>query len=38
VVLAYQDFIDFQEVAFDHFSSKIKAKGKLPIQLKTFQL
>ncbi|WP_237685907.1 glycoside hydrolase family 3 protein [Flagellimonas profundi] len=37
VVLAYQDFAEFQEVAFDHFSGKTKAKGKLPIQLKTFQ-
>lgn len=37
VVLVYQDFIQFQEVAFEHFSDKIAAKGKLPIQLKTFQ-
>ncbi|MDF0715773.1 glycoside hydrolase family 3 protein [Muricauda sp. 334s03] len=37
VVLVYQDFTEFQEVAFEHFSGQIKAKGKLPIQLKTFQ-
>ncbi len=38
VVLVYQDFSEFQEVAFEHFSGKIKANGNLPIQLKTFQL
>ena len=38
VVLVYQDFPVFQEVAFEHFSHKIKAKGKLPIQLKTFNV
>tara|TARA_R110002012_G_scaffold83323_2_gene209721 strand:+ start:15022 stop:16608 length:1587 start_codon:yes stop_codon:yes gene_type:complete len=37
VVLVYQDFPEFQEVAFDHFSVTIEAKGELPIQLKTFQ-
>ena len=37
VVLAYQDFEAFQKVAFAHFSGKIKAKGQLPIQLKTFR-
>ncbi|WP_421824691.1 glycoside hydrolase family 3 protein [Flagellimonas oceanensis] len=37
VVLVYQDFPEFQAVAFEHFSGNIKAKGKLPIQLKTFQ-
>lgn len=36
-VLVYQDFLEFQEVAFEHFCDKIEAKGKLPIQLKTFQ-
>jgi len=38
VVLVYQDFSEFQEVAFEHFSGKIEANGNLPIQLKTFQL
>lgn len=37
VVVVYQDFPEFQEVAFGHFMEKIEAKGKLPIQLKTFQ-
>ncbi|WP_222984587.1 glycoside hydrolase family 3 protein [Flagellimonas meishanensis] len=35
VVLAYQDFPEFQEVAFDHFQGIQKAKGKLPVTLKT---
>ena len=35
VVVVYQDFPEFQDVAFDHFIGKIKAKGTLPIQLKT---
>ncbi len=37
VVVVYQDFPEFQEVAFGHFMEKIESKGKLPIQLKTFQ-
>ncbi len=37
VVLVYQDFLVFQEVAFEHFSGKIEAKGNLPIKLKTFR-
>lgn len=37
VVLVYQDFLEFQEVAFEHFSGKIEAKGNLPIKLKTFR-
>ena len=37
VVLVYQGFPEFQEVAFEHFSGKIEARGKLSIQLKTFQ-
>jgi len=36
VVLVYQDFPQFQEVAFEQFLGKIEAKGNLPIQLKTF--
>ena len=36
VVLVYQDFPEFQEVAFEQFLGKIEAKGNLPIQLKTF--
>lgn len=36
VVVVYQDFPAFQDVAFEHFKDKIEAKGKLPIQLKTF--
>ncbi|NAY90504.1 glycoside hydrolase family 3 protein [Muricauda sp. JGD-17] len=35
VVLAYQDFPEFQEAAFDHFQGAIEAKGRLPIKLKT---
>jgi len=38
VVLVYQDFPEFQEVAFEHFSDKIEAKGNLHIQLKSFGL
>ncbi|MCR9226899.1 MAG: glycoside hydrolase family 3 protein [Flavobacteriaceae bacterium] len=37
LVLVYQDFPEFQDVAFEHFSGRIKARGKFPIQLKTFQ-
>ncbi|MCB0373361.1 MAG: glycoside hydrolase family 3 protein [Muricauda sp.] len=36
VVLAYQDFPEFQTAAFQHFKGEIKGKGHLPIQLKTF--
>nr|WP_321411845.1 glycoside hydrolase family 3 protein [uncultured Allomuricauda sp.] len=36
-VVMYQDFPEFQEVAFEHFSGKIEARGQLPIQLKTFR-
>jgi beta-glucosidase-like glycosyl hydrolase len=36
-VLVYQDFPEFQEEAFQHFIGKLMAKGKLPVQLKTFQ-
>ncbi|SDQ60341.1 glycoside hydrolase family 3 protein [Flagellimonas zhangzhouensis] len=36
VVLAYQDFTAFQDIAFKHFLGEIQSKGKLPIQLKTF--
>lgn len=38
VTLIYQDFPEFQEAAFEHFLDKTKAKGKLPIQLKTFRV
>jgi len=34
VVVAYQDFEAFQKQAVDHFSGKIAAKGKLPVNLK----
>ncbi|MEE1962798.1 glycoside hydrolase family 3 N-terminal domain-containing protein [Allomuricauda taeanensis] len=37
VVVVYQDFPEFQEVAAEHFKGAISAKGTLPIQLKTFQ-
>ncbi len=33
VVLAYQDFKVFQEVASAHFLGRIKARGKLPVTL-----
>ncbi|AWX43300.1 Beta-N-acetylhexosaminidase [Flagellimonas maritima] len=36
-VVIYQDFIEFQQEAFSHFSEKIQALGKLPITLKTFE-
>lgn len=35
VVIAYQDFERFQNVAAEHFLDKIIAKGKLPISVKT---
>ncbi|UII78995.1 glycoside hydrolase family 3 protein [Flagellimonas sp. CMM7] len=38
IVVVYQDFAEFQEVAFHHFIGQTKAKGKLPITLKTFQV
>lgn len=37
VVLAYQDFKEFQEEAVRHFKGESKALGKLPITLKTFK-
>ena len=33
VVVAYQTFIEFQDVATAHFLGKIKAKGKLPVTI-----
>ncbi|KAB7531194.1 glycoside hydrolase family 3 protein [Flagellimonas olearia] len=36
-VVVYQGFPEFQEEAFQHFIGKLMAKGKLPVQLKTFQ-
>lgn len=36
-VVVYQDFVEFQEEAINHFKGETKAKGKLPIRLKTFQ-
>lgn len=36
VVVVYQDFPEFQEVAFLHFMGRLSAKGQLPIALKTF--
>ncbi|PWL38382.1 glycoside hydrolase [Flagellimonas aquimarina] len=38
VMVVYQDFSEFQEVAYQHFDGKIEARGKLPITLKTFQV
>ncbi len=35
VVLAYQDFKEFQGAAVGHFKGEISARGRLPIQLKT---
>ncbi len=35
IVMVYQDFMEFQKVAFQHFSGEIDAVGKLPIKLKT---
>ncbi len=36
-VVAYQDFVEFQEEAICHFKGEMTATGKLPITLKTFQ-
>lgn len=38
VVVIYQDFPEFQEMAFKHFNKQLKATGKLPISLKTFSI
>ena len=35
VVAAYQNFKEFQEVAAEHFLGKFKAKGTLPVSIKT---
>ncbi len=35
VVVAYQNFKSFQENAANHFMGKVKAKGKLPVTLKS---
>ena len=34
VVVVYQDFLEFQEMAFKHFRGELVAKGELPITLK----
>lgn len=34
VVVAYQNFIEFTDVAAAHFTGKIKAKGKLPVSIR----
>ncbi len=36
IVLVYQDFPEFQEVALQHFLGNISAKGQFPIQLKNY--
>lgn len=33
-VLVYQDFPEFQKIAYQHFTGKIPALGRLPVQLK----
>ncbi len=33
VIIAYQSFVEFQDVATKHFLGKIEAKGKLPITI-----
>ena len=33
VVIAYQNFTEFQDVATEHFLGKLKAKGKLPVSV-----
>lgn len=38
VVVVYQDFPEFQDVAYHHFIGQTKVTGKLPITLKTFQV
>ena len=37
VVVAYQDFPEFQENAHSHFMGQIQAKGKLPVTLKRYE-
>lgn len=37
IVLIYQDFPEFQEEALRHFKGLLTAKGRLPVQLKTFK-
>lgn len=34
VIIVYQSFKEFQEVATEHFLGKLKAKGKLPVAIK----
>ena len=34
-ILMYQDFPEFQEVAYSHFKGELVAEGRLPFQLKT---
>ena len=34
VLVAYQDFSEFQTEAYHHFTGQLKAKGKLPVKLK----
>lgn len=33
VVVAYQDFIEFQDIATEHFLGKLTAEGKLPVSI-----
>ena len=35
VVLGYQNFKEFQDIAFDHFMGKIRANGTLPVTIKS---
>ncbi|UII75303.1 glycoside hydrolase family 3 protein [Flagellimonas sp. HMM57] len=37
-VVVYQDFPEFQQEAFRHFSGELNAVGKLPVTLKTFDV
>ena len=36
VVLAYQDFLGFQQTALEHFKGNHRAVGRLPVKLKNF--
>ncbi|SNZ00404.1 beta-glucosidase [Flagellimonas pacifica] len=36
VVVAYQDFSEFQTEAYHHFTNQIEAKGKLPVKLQNY--
>ncbi|MEM9647004.1 MAG: glycoside hydrolase family 3 protein [Bacteroidota bacterium] len=38
LIIVYQNFQEFQEIAFEHFIGNAETPGKLPVQLKTLHL